>query len=82
MPVLHHAILVASINVFGGFTVTARMLQMLPAGGRTMSLTLVQGVCIVAELLSILALAWSGGNSESAGWAIGTESSAWPPLRP
>jgi NAD(P) transhydrogenase subunit alpha len=53
------AILVASINVFGGFTVTARMLEMFKREDRNcpMTLTLVQGAYIVAALLFILALA-------------------------
>ena len=53
-------ILVASINVFGGFRVTARMLEMFKreeAGPMTLPLSLVQGAYIVAGLLFILALA-------------------------
>jgi NAD/NADP transhydrogenase beta subunit len=50
-------ILVASINVFGGFTVTGRMLRCSSERTRPMNETLIQGAYIVAGLLFILALA-------------------------
>jgi NAD(P) transhydrogenase subunit alpha len=73
-----HRILVASINVFGGFTVTARMLRCSSERTRRDDdlLTLLQGAYIVAGLLFILALAGPVQARDRPAWATGTASSA------